>query len=257
MQAADYIATSGNPVIYFALEMSEIELIGRSISRRTLHKALESKNMNLAKTELGITDGNRYGSYSESELDIIRAAWEEYKTEEGENLIFYSGGRTIDEIKKITDEYISFTGKTPVVFIDYLQLLKPNDDMKRAQIREQVNYNIRGIMDMKRELQTPLVVISSFNRGSYTATADNSSFKESGEIEYTADCTITLEVDDIKGEAGSNEARQSFIAGMRRDTRNLKLTFQKNRSGRVGSTIYLKYLPKFNLFEEDQDRSEY
>lgn len=257
LQAADYIAASGNPVIIFSLEMSTEEIIGRSISRRTFLKAVEAGNNKLAKTELGITAGHRYKDYSESELDIIRTAWKDYEAEEGENLIIYDGNRTIDEIRKITAEYISFTGRTPTVIIDYLQFLEPAESVKKAQIREQVNYDIQVITQMKRELKTPLIVISAFNRGSYTGTADNSSFKESGNIEYSADCTITLELDKTKGEAGSNDAKQSFIAGMREDTRKVKLTFQKNRSGRVGSTIYLKYLPKFNLFEEDQDRSEY
>lgn len=263
LQAADYIAASGAPVLFFSLEMSAEEIIGRSISRRTFQKATEAGNYSLAKTEIGITAGHRYKGYSEAELATIREAWKDYGAEEGDSLIIYDGNRTIDEIEEKIKEFISFTGRTPAVFIDYLQFLQPAESVRKAQIREQTDYNISKLAQIKREYKTPLIVISAFNRTSYTGTADNSSFKESGLIEYTADCTITLEIDRKSASESESDyqakekAKRDIISGMRADTRSIKLTFQKNRSGRTGSTIYFKYLPMFNLFEEDPEKSEY
>ena len=210
----------------------------------------------MSKTELGIITGSRYANYSEEEKDLIGIAFKKYAEYASEHISIYEGKRTADEIREIVEGYISFTGKKPVVVVDYLQILQPAADLKRATVREQTDYNIDVFTAMRRELKVPVIGISSFNRQSYITVADNSSFKESGAIEYSGDCIITLELDFERVEKGTesdkqNKTRDRIREAMRAEPREIKLTFQKNRGNKVGTTIYFRYNPKFNYFSED------
>ena len=267
LQIADYIAQDkvddkGNKieatdVLIFSLEMSKEDIIARSISRTTYE--IESKpkgDTKRAKTELGIAMGSRYKDYSAEELNLIIEATNQYKAYAAEHISIYEGKRTADEVREIVERYITLTGKIPVVIVDYLQILQPAPSLTRATVREQTDYNIDVFTSMRRELKTPVIGISAFNRQSYTAVADNSSFKESGTIEYSGDCIITLELDYERADKGTdatkaNKAKESIKEALRKEPREVKLTFQKNRGNKVGSTLYFLYHAKFNHFAED------
>lgn len=257
LQMADNIAAAGNDVIIFSLEMAKEDIIARSISRHTYEmQARPGGNTSLSKTELGVVMGSRYAGYSEEEKALIGIAFKKYAEYASEHISIYEGKRTADEIRRIVEEYISFTGKRPVVVVDYLQILQPAADLKRATVREQTDYNIDVFTAMRRELKVPIIGISSFNRQSYITVADNSSFKESGAIEYSGDCIITLELDFERVEKGTesdkqNKTRDRIREAMRAEPREIKLTFQKNRGNKVGTVIYFRYNPKFNYFDED------
>ena len=262
MQIADNIAESGNDVIIFSLEMGSEDLIARSVSRHTYINTVKSGgNSALAKTELGIIMGSRYANYSEAEINTITQAYNDYAAYAEEHISIYEGKHTADRIKEIVKQYIDITGKIPVVIVDYLQILQPPKELLRATAKEQTDYNIDIFASMRRELKTPVIGISSFNRQSYTTVADGSSFKESGTIEYSGDCIITLELDyeRITGKQFSdsektNKTKDKIKEAMRANPREIKLTFQKNRGNRVGTTLYYKYNAMFNYFEEDLDK---
>jgi len=261
LQIADNVAASGHDVLIFSLEMPMEDLIGRSISRLTYQIAKAKGNMRLAKTELGITALEKYKWYTDDEQEAIKTAYSQYEAYAQDTLSIYTGRHTAGEIRAKTEAYINATGHRPLVVIDYMQLVKPMEDMKRATVREQVDDVVDRLAAMRRELKIPIIAISSFNRNSYNTTADNSSFKESGGIEYTADCTMALELDiERKGNANSdkvsNSAKQDTIEAMRGDAhgvRAIKLTFLKNRGNRVGSRIHFNYNAPYNFFEENEE----
>ena len=254
LQIADYIAAHGTDVLLFSLEMSKEDIIARSISRHTYE--IESKaggDVKRAKTELGITVASRYKNYSKAEADLIRTAFAQYKSY-ANNISIHEGKHTADDIRGIVERYISFTGKIPVVVVDYLQILQPVQSLIRATAKEQTDYNIDVFAAMRRELKTPIIGISAFNRSSYTVVADNSSFKESGNIEYSGDSIITLELDydrATRGTDATNRNKEKIVEAMRKEPREIKLTFQKNRGNKVGTTLYYLYHAKFNHFAED------
>ena len=257
LQMADYIAAHGGDVLIFSLEMSKEDIIARSISRITYE--IESQphgDTKRAKTELGIVMGSRYENYSAEECSLIATASDKYKEYAAEHISIYEGKHTADRVREIVERYISLTGKTPVVIVDYLQILQPAESLTRATVREQTDYNIDVFTSMRRELKTPVIGISAFNRQSYTAVADSSSFKESGAIEYSGDAIITLELDYERTDKGTdstktNKARESIKEALRKDPREIVLTFQKNRGNKVGTTLHYLYQAKFNHFMED------
>ena len=65
-QIGDQIASGGQDVLVFSLEMARAELMAKSISRHTLTLALARKwGTACAKTARGVTDGRRYAQYGE------------------------------------------------------------------------------------------------------------------------------------------------------------------------------------------------
>ena len=261
LQIADNVAQAGNDVLIFSLEMSKEDIIARSISRHTAVIAESKHNLRLAKTELGITSIQRYKTYNTEDKQVIQEAYKTYAAYAADRVSIYEGRRTAQDIKAIVEDYINVTGRKPLVIIDYLQIVEPHKDLKKATIREQVDDALITFADIRREYKTPVIVISSFNRGSYSTVADNTAFKESGTIEYTADAVITLELDidlDSTGtaEKTKNKTKEKIKAAMRGNNgvRDIVLTFQKNRGNRVGSTIYYKYDARYNYFIEDSSK---
>jgi len=95
---------------------------------------------------------------------------------------------------------------------------------------------------ISRDLDLPLIVVSSFNRASYKAAADFTAFKESGSVEYTADVVLAMQLRDVKEDDNINELKN-------REPRELSLVMLKNRRGRAYEQIDLDYWPKFNYFD--------
>lgn len=256
LQMADNIAKNGDDVIIFSLEMAKEDIIARSISRHTYEICTRERlDTKLAKTEYGILMGGRYKDYSQEEKDLIADAYREYSEYAEEHISIYEGKRTSEEIRDIVQKYIEVTGKRPVVIVDYLQILTPVPELIRATEKQQIDHDIDIFTAMRRELKVPVIGISSFNRGSYLQTADISSFKESGNIEYSGDTVITLELDVPKNKKGEVSA-DDFIEALRKNPRDIKLTFLKNRGNQVGTPLYFLYNPKFNHFEEDWTKSD-
>lgn len=257
LQIADNVAKAGTDVLIFSLEMAKEDIIARSISRHTYQRMSKpGGKLELAKTELGIVMGTRYANYSQQEKDLIAQAYQDYEEYASDHISIYEGRHTAAQIRAITEQYISFTGNTPLVIVDYLQIIQPPEDLKRATVKEQTDANIDVFTEMRRELKTPVIGISAFNRQSYTTVADGSSFKESGNIEYSGDCLMTLELDIEQVDKGTEGTRQNKMRdrikdAMRANPREIKLTFHKNRGNKVGTTLYYRYNAMFNHFEED------
>lgn len=262
LQAVDGVAKAGYDVIIFSLEMMKEELMARSISRETYENTIaqmydDKKTARLARTEQEILTISRQ-DYDEDQQREIISAWKRYEQYAADHISIYEGARTADDIERITREYINKTGKVPVVVVDYLQILQPNDDYIKAQPRQQVDYNVNIFAKMRRELKTPIILISAFNRNSYNGVADNSSFKESGAIEYTGDCMITMEYNTEweSGQGKENKNKEKLKEQQRKNPRNIVLTFQKNRGNKTGSTILLDYYPQYNYFMEKAGTDE-
>ncbi|MCL2514253.1 MAG: toprim domain-containing protein, partial [Oscillospiraceae bacterium] len=251
LQVADQIAQRGHDVLIFSLEMSRFELMAKSISRLTFDNC--AGNMKNAKTTRGILAGAKRKYYSPTEKELINksiAAYGEYS----ERIYIHEGVGTIgtEQIKQEVQRHISFTGNTPVVVIDYLQIIAPFD--MRATDKQNTDKAVLELKRLSRDKKIPVIAISSFNRDNYTAPVNLASFKESGAIEYSSDVLLGLQL------AGMDELSQS--EGKRADTikrieekkaadpRKAQLKILKNRNGKIGLSLYYDYYPMFNTFKE-------
>lgn len=177
-QLADQLAAAGEDVLFFSLEQSRLELVSKSLARRTAQK-----DMTTAVDSLSI----RRGYLPRQVLDAAR----EYKDAVKDRLSIIEGNFNcnISFIGDYVRRYIEETGAKPVIFVDYLQILQPEkDDRGRTQsTKETVDSTVTELKRLSRENGLTIFIISSLNRTNYLSPIDFESFKESGGIEYTAD----------------------------------------------------------------------
>jgi replicative DNA helicase len=246
LQAAEQIAEDGKDVIFFSLEQSRLELVTKGIARRTAQNNLQN-----AVTSLQIRKG-----YLPAQ--VLKAA-DEYREKVGNRLSIVEGNFAcnIGYIRDYTRDYINNNQVRPVVFVDYLQILQPTEE-NRAGIKETVDKAVTELKRMSRELNIPVIVISSVNRANYLTPVDFESLKESGGIEYTADVIYGLQLqclnDDLfQQEKKLTEKRKKIKEAKATNPRKIELVCLKNRYGIANFSCYFKYTPAYDLFEECGD----
>lgn len=244
LQIADQIAEAGHDVLIFSLEMARTELMSKSISRITLKTVnAEGGDTRNAKTARGITTGARYKNYSKEEKNLISRSVKQYG-EYARHIFIHEGVGNIgtDYIRKTIDRHIFFTGNKPVVFIDYIQVLAPQDI--RATDKQNTDKAVLELKRISRDFKIPVFGISSFNRASYSNEVAMDAFKESGSLEYGSDVLIGLQLEGAgKKEFDSTKAKTE-------NPRKIELVILKNRNGKTGAKIQYSYYPAFNYFIE-------
>ena len=178
MQIADNLAAAGHDVLFFSLEQSRLELVSKSFAR-ILAQDHKGKRRQISSLAL------RNGYYS----DKLKAAAGLYKERIADRMNIIEGNFNcnISFIGDYIRRYIRRNGTTPIVFIDYLQILQPADDARRMSAKETVDNTVTELKRISREHGLTVFVISSVNRANYLTPIDFESLKESGGIEYTAD----------------------------------------------------------------------
>lgn len=260
LQLADQIAKQKIPVLYFSLEMDKKELIARSIARTTYNQIgdkLDNKGYPLASDTFDILDNTRYDLYSKDKRDIIKASISIYENI-AKNMYIVSGRyktstisrrMTINDIEKIIKDFIEHTGTTPIIFVDYMQIIAPIDD--RATDKQSMDEVVDRLKQISIDYDTPVLAISSYNRDNYYEPANISAFKESGSIEYGADYVLALQykgIDDIYYDNAKGKTEQQ----KKRDIYELIEKYKENSRQGEPIPIQLKVLKsrnssKFNM----------
>lgn len=246
LQICDNVAANGFDALVFSLEMSRSELMAKSISRISYDTVIKNGyDTRYAKTVRGITDGKRYSSYCQEEINLINNSVNEYGKYAGHIFVTEGiGNISTDSIRKIVKRHIHYTGKKPVVFVDYLQIIAPCKGYERSTDKQIIDKAVLELKRLSRDFKIPVIVISSFGRSSYNKEAEMESFKESGGIEYSCDVLLGLQAE------GAGERGFDYTAAKEGDTRNIELRVLKNRNGRVNQILKFSYYPAFNLIRE-------
>ena len=251
-QLADQIAEAGNDVLFFSMEQSRLEMVSKSLARRTAQK-----DINTAVTSLAIRKGYLPQNVQEAVREYTAAVRDRLSIIEGNfscNISFIG-----DYIRQyMRRNGAAETGRRPVVFIDYLQILQPAEDEsgKRQTTKETVDSTITELKRLSRELDITIFIISSVNRANYLTPIDFESLKESGGIEYTADVIFGLQLqclnDPVFDKANNiKERRQKVKEAKTATPRKIELVCLKNRYGVSNYSCYFNYYPAADLFTED------
>lgn len=244
MQIIDQIAQSGRDCLVFSLEMARAELMSKSLSRLTLLGVTQSGgDTRNAKTARGITAGERYPHYNAEEQRLIYAAVQSYE-EYARHIYIHEGIGDIgaEQIRATVEKHRRITGNSPVVLVDYLQILAPAD--VRATDKQNTDKAVLELKRLSRDYKIPVIGISSFNRDNYRAPVSMISFKESGAIEYSSDVLIGLQLEGVGGADFDVDAAKAATP------RRIELKILKNRSGATGGAVLYNYYPQFNYFQE-------
>lgn len=246
LQLADQLAENGHDVIFFSLEQSRLELISKSLARR-----MAQKNRAEAFTSLEIRKGNL--------SPLVINAIKEYKEAIGDRLSIVEGNFSCNSsfIGNYLRKYIQRNKINPVVFIDYLQILQPADNLKKQSTKEAIDSIVVELKRISRELNLTLIAISSVNRANYLTPIDFESLKESGNIEFSCDvlwglqlqCLKSSKFDKVTGKV--KEQREIVKQAKASEPRKIELSCLKNRYGIANYSCCFNYYPAHDLFTED------
>ena len=243
-QIADQVAKQGHDVLIFSLEMARSELMAKSISRHTVIEVLDKGgDMKNAKTVRGVTAGNRYEKYSNTEKELIKSAVQAYSGYAKHIYITEGvGDLGVQQIRETVEKHVQYTGNTPLVIIDYLQILAPANE--RATDKQNTDKAVMELKRISRDFKTPVIGISSFNRDNYNNAVSMQAFKESGAIEYSSDILIGLQL------KGAGDKNFDPTEAKKKNPREIELVILKNRNGQTGAKVPFEFYPLFNYFTE-------
>lgn len=244
MQVADHVAQTGNPVILFSLEMKEIDLTAKAVSRQTFIDT--PNNPYLAKSSDMLQTESIASKFSEQEWGVISSAARKI-AETGENITLVGCGAepySVEKIYRYVETYINVYDKHPFIVVDYLQILDPPEKLKSASDKQIADYNLKRLKVLSDYYDLPIIIISSFNRENYDNEVSFRSFKDSGNIEYSCDTVMGLQLKGT-GTNGFNVdvAKQKY-------PRDVELKILKQRYGQVGQKIEYKFYTIYNFFDE-------
>lgn len=244
LQIIDQIAKSGRDCLVFSLEMARSELMSKSISRLTLTGITSAGgDTRNAKTARGITAGDRYPTYNRTEMELICNAVRNY-SDYARHIFIHEGVGDIgaEQVREIVAKHKRITGNSPVVLVDYLQILAPAD--VRATDKQNTDKAVLELKRISRDYKIPVIGISSFNRENYSSPVSMISFKESGAIEYSSDVLIGLQLEGVGVKNFDVDAAKAETP------RKIELKILKNRNGATGGAVLYHYYPQFNYYQE-------
>ena len=240
-QMLEQLATEGETCIYCSYEMSQLELFAKSLARE-----LFKRNDDTALTAAQIRKG---GTSTALERVVVDFA------DSQRNLsVMELQDETVDDLLRLLKPFCTDKTKAPVVCLDYLQIIPTSRESTKIGIDE----TVRKLKKFQRDTNTTFIVISAFNRMNYAQMVSFESFKESGNIEYTADVVWALQLDimnQIKSGDSISESRRKIEEAKRRQPRQIHLKCLKNRQGTNYDCLF-NYHSAHDLFEPCEEWSE-
>lgn len=253
LQIADHVAESGRDVIIFSLEMSRKELIDKSICRmifsdwiqgKNPRSILESNEIDNKTLNLGQISAPNSLNISEEKLAGLETKTSKYFSTIAKRTSIYEsvGNVGVTEIAERVNKYVYYSGNKPLVIIDYLQLLAPVDP--HFTDKQNTDKNVLELKRLSRELEIPIIAISSLNRANYNEPISMAAFKESGAIEYSSDVLLGLQL------AGAGDKDFNVDMAKSQEPRQIELKILKNRRGKTGDSIKFEYYASRQFFRE-------
>lgn len=227
----------------------QVKLLSMLTADISLHRA-ENQTSPLSVQQ--IRTSQKWDALSQDEADLyLDAACEMQRTP---HLFIQSpkGKATAGTVKECVARHKAMTGTTPIVFVDYLQYIKP--DKQTITDKQAIDNAIEALKAISIEYDTPVVALSSLSRNAYQSPSISAA-KGSGEIEYTASTVLmlTLPTGVTETEARSIDSKKSGIPGrFFPSTKRLQLTAVKNRSASNNCYMLLDFLEEYNYFTESE-----
>ncbi len=172
----------GTPVAIFSLEMSSQQLVDRMIAAESKVDAWK-----LRTGKLSVED--EFGKIRDS-LDKLSRAPIYIDDQPGNNIMkMRSVGRRLKSEKGLG-----------LIVVDYLQLIMPVTSKNNDNVVQQVTEISRGLKQLARELDVPVLALSQLNRAVDTRGGNGrpklSDLRDSGSIEQDADVVMFIHRED-------------------------------------------------------------
>lgn len=260
VQVADYIAEHGRGVLFVTIEQSAREITSKSLSRLT--RTLNAGGYNVV-TSIEALSASRRARWGDQQAAAFLESCEYYAARIAPRLRILEGTKqpSVSDVEIVARIMAEHDGKPPVIFIDYLQLLAASSE--RDTDKQAIDKNVMLLRQLARDMKTPIWVISSLNRSSYSEGVTMDSFKESGAIEYGCDVLIGLQPQGMRDKlekVAEGKQRRTADNELRKHKagyeRACELVILKNRNGRTPDDgIPLTFKPLSSLYvEEEQEQ---
>jgi replicative DNA helicase len=224
-------------VAFFSLEMPAEQLMLRLLS---------------AKTSIPL-QALRVGDLRDEQWSQLSAATQDLASKK---LFVDDGGyATIHHVRSKLRKLKAQHPEISVAIIDYLQLMSGEGREGRQQEVSEIS---RGLKQLARELQIPIIALSQLNRG--VESRDNkrpmlSDLRESGAIEQDADIILFVYRDDVYREAQEKEKEmkakaegKEYVSEFRKKPEEAaEIIIGKQRNGPTG-TVDLVFQKNFTRF---------
>ena len=233
-QLLEQLARRGETCIYCSYEMSRLELFAKSLARE-LFRRVPSTDLTAADIRRGAWSIQLADARADFAADSIDLSVLELQDE------------TVDDLLTLLKPLCLDKCRAPVVCLDYLQIVPTSRESTRLGIDD----SVRRLKNFQRNTNTTFIVISSFNRTNYAHAVSFESFKESGNIEYTADVVWALQLNimnEIKSLTDISDTRRKIDDAKRRQPRQINLKCLKNRQG-TNYDCYFNYHSAHDCFE--------
>lgn len=239
-QLLEQLSRNGEKCIYCSYELSQLEMFSKLVTRELYRRESKeySKVVGKALTAAEIRRGNFldhaeftevYGVfYGQSDFDLH---------------LMNLQSENIDTLIKRLSKICERTEKNVTICIDYLQFIPHEKENAKLGVDDIV----RKLKVFQRETNCTLIVISSLNRGSYVEELALDSFKESGNIEFTADVVWGLQLYFDKNKSESRKNTGLIEEKKKAIPRLIELKCLKNRNG-ANYTCHFKYLAHVDTF---------
>lgn len=220
----------GKPVLFFSLEMSEIELSDRVL---------------VAETEI-LSNRYKSGKLLDYEWSAIETATA--KLMNAPLFIDDTPSLSIYELRSKARKLQRTEGLSAVV-VDYLQLLNAGSDF-RGNREGEISFISRSLKAMAKELNVPVIALSQLNRLVESRAGNKrpqlSDLRESGAIEQDADVVMFVHRPEYYGILQDEDGNS--LAGL------AEIVISKYRDGQVG-IIRLKFDGSIVKFKDIDDYS--
>lgn len=257
VQVADYIAEHGRGVLFVTIEQSAREITSKSLSRLT--RTLNAGGYNVV-TSTEALSASRRERWGDQQAAAFLKSCEHYAASIAPRLRILEGAKqpSVSDVEIVARMMAEHDGKPPVIFIDYLQLLAASSE--RDTDKQAIDKNVMLLRQLARDMKTPIWVISSLNRSSYSEGVTMDSFKESGAIEYGCDVLLGLQPQGMRDKlekVAEGKQRRTADNELRKHKagyeRACELVILKNRNGRTPDDgIPLTFKPLSSLYVEEE-----
>lgn len=246
LQIAQNISAGGTPVLFFSMEMPRERIASKALSRQIFINTRSPRY----SSDMLLNENSAQDTDFWSQVDIAR----KQVAEDCKNLYVLERDETIcsaEDIVRAVEDAKETLGQnnTPVVIVDYLQILSGDKAGSFLSDKAIVDFNIRILTTLSTQEKIPVILISSFNRYSYKKPVTMEGFKESGSIEYSADVILGMQLSAV------NEQDFNIDKEKEKNPRDIELVVLKHRYGKSGNSLSFKYYPANDYFEEvDADK---
>ena len=231
-QLLHQLAQNGESCVYCSYEMSEFELFSKSLARE-----LFFRDPNTSISSAGIRRGdsspnlqNIISNFKSSNLDLHVLELHEHDIDD---LIFHLRAFCKD--------------KAPIFVLDYLQIVPVKSS--NLSPKQAIDEIVRKLKNFQRQTNSTFIVISSFNRLNYAQRVSFESFKESGNIEYSADVVWGLQLYCTNKllDGATSKNRDIIDLAKKANPRQIQLCCLKNRQG-TNYDVFFNYFPAHDCF---------